>query len=145
LLIVDDRLLLEVLSGTQSPSLERFVLAAAAGELCTTGSWYWRLGRALSRPGRGALTRVFADLSEPEQARVRAALNDLPPGIGLLSLRTLVPIMRTLPGQLNLLTAEAIAAGLVLDATIAVTTPSELLATSAAEVGVDVETVELTA
>jgi diphthamide biosynthesis methyltransferase len=43
---------------------------------------------------------------------------------------------------LNLLTAEAIAAALVLDATITVTTHSALLATRAAQVGVHVDVVD---
>ncbi len=60
-------------------------------------------------------------------------------GIGLLSLRWLVPVMSALPGQLNLLTAEAVASAIVLDGTTAVTTESELLARAAEAAGVVVE------
>ena len=49
----------------------------------------------------------------------------------------------TLPGLLNLLTAEAVAAAVVLDAPIAVTTYSDLLNRTAAQVGVDVQIVAL--
>jgi hypothetical protein len=60
-----------------------------------------------------------------------------------LSLRRLVPVMAALRGQLNLLTAEAGAAAIVLDAPIAVTTGSDLLDRTAAQVGVTVQKVAL--
>jgi hypothetical protein len=43
--------------------------------------------------------------------------------------------MAALPGQLNLLTAEAVATAVVLDARIAVTTDSDLLDRTAAQGG----------
>ena len=68
------------------------------------------MARVLARPGRGALSRALASSSEDERRRVGHALDQLPAGIGLLSMRRLVPVMAALPGQLNLLTAEAVAA-----------------------------------
>ena len=68
---------------------------------------------------------------------------DLPAEIGLISLRRLVPVMRALPGQLNLLTAEAVAAALILGGSIVVRTESPLLAHAAATAGVTVEVVSL--
>jgi hypothetical protein len=71
------------------------------------------------------------------------ALDQLPAEIGLLSLRRLVPVMAALPGQLNLLTAEAVAAAVVLGARIAVSTASPLVTAAADSVGVSVDVVDL--
>ena len=53
----------------------------------------------------------------------------MPAEIGLVSLRRLVPVMTTLDSgrRLNLLTAEAVASALLLDADLAVTASSPLL------------------
>jgi hypothetical protein len=140
-LIVDDALLMAVLAGTVDDEVQD---AAANGEVFTTGTWYWRLGRALHDAGSaGALSRALADLTWAQQALVLASVEDLPPGIGLLSLRDLVPVMTGLAvgRRLNLLTAEAIAAALVLEATIVVTTESALLTESCARLGIDIRQV----
>ena len=70
-------------------------------------------------------------------------LDQLPAGIGLLSMRWLVPVMAALPGQLNLLTAEAVAAAVVLGARIAGSTASPHLAAAADSVDVIVDVVAL--
>jgi hypothetical protein len=59
-------------------------------------------------------------------------------------MRRLVPVMAALPGQLNLLTAEAVAAAVVLGARIAVSTASPLptAAPSSVDVIVDVDTLD---
>jgi hypothetical protein len=135
--VVDDGALLAVLARQASEDPQS---AAAAGDVFTTGSWYWRLSRALRDPAStGALNRAFRQLSVAQQARVAAALDELPSGIGLLSLRLLVPIMTSLDvgRPLNLLTSEAVAAALVLDATITVTTTSELMSQSCDRLGID--------
>jgi hypothetical protein len=142
-LIVDDALLLAILAEQEGASEALLITATEAGEVFTTGSWYWRLTRALAQPGRGALSRVLAASPEDEQRRVHNALDHLPAEIGLLSLRRLVPVMAALPGQLNLLTAEAVAAAVVLGARIAVSTASPLLASAASSVGVGIEIVDL--
>jgi hypothetical protein len=72
---------------------------------------------------------------------VLAVLTDLPSGIGLVDARTLVPVMAALPGQLNFLTAEAVAAAIIVDGKIAVTTQSMPLTDAAEAVGIDVEVV----
>ncbi len=77
-----------------------------------------------------------------ERERSRRSLEVLPAEIGLLSLRHLVPVMAALPGNLNLSSAEAVAAPRVLGATIWVTTRSPLLEETAAAVGVPVELAE---
>lgn len=143
MVIVDDALLLAILAEQESVSQALLITAAETGEVFTTGSWYWRLARALARPGQGALSRALVASSEDEQRRVHNALDQLPPEIGLLSIRRLVPVMAALPGQLNLLTAEAVAAAVVLGAKIAVSTPSPLLTAAAGSVGVGVDVVDL--
>lgn len=138
MLVVDDALLLAVLAGTAANDIQS---AARDGEVFTTGSWYWRLGRALhDGASTGALSRALIGLTSGQQARVLAAVEALPRAIGLLSLRDLVPVMATMEvgRRLNLLTAEAIAAALVLEATIVVTTDSALLTESCTRLGVDV-------
>ena len=134
MVVVDDTLLLAVLAGS-APR------AALVGDVSTTGSWYWRLTRAvLDDRSTGSLTRAFLRLPEEDQQRVREGLRSLPNEIGLLSFRRLVPIMAALEGvrRLNLLTAEAVAAALVLDADIAVTTRSPLLDGACERLGIQV-------
>ena len=96
----------------------------ASGEVFTTGSWYYRLGRAVSAgPGTGALSGRFQALDDSVRRRVLTSLEDLPDQIGLLSLRVVVPVMQalTVTRPLNFLNAEALRAALLLDASIAVT------------------------
>jgi len=134
--IVDDALLLAVLAGTAP---EEFAVALEEGEIATTGSWYWRIGRALrDTASTGSLSRALTELDPGRQAHVLAAIDDLPAAINLPSLRHLVPVMTALRvgRPLNLLTAEAIAAAIVLDASIAVTTRSALLTESCDRLGV---------
>lgn len=96
----------------------------ASGEVFTTGSWYYRLGRAVSAgTGTGALSGRFQALDDSVRRRVLTSLEDLPDQIGLLSLRVVVPVMQalTVTRPLNFLNAEALRAALLLDASIAVT------------------------
>ncbi len=143
MIVVDDALLLAILAEQRGAAEALLITAAEAGEVFTTGSWFWRLARVVARPGQGALSRALAASSEDEQRRVHDALDQLPAEIGLLSMRRLVPVMAALPGQLNLLTAEAVAAAVVLGARIAVSTESPLVTTAAASVGVSVDVVDL--
>ncbi len=117
--------------------------AGDRGELYTTGYWYWRLARAIAHPVGGALSGPFRNLTEGVQRMVAAAMADLPPSIGILNLRRLVPIMAALPGNLNVLTAEAIATAVAIDGTILVTTESEMLSRVAVAASVPVELVTL--
>lgn len=141
MIVVDDVILHAILSGQRNPLVEPYLEAVPRGEVFTTMSWFWRLSRALAHPAQGALSRAFARLSEEEQRRVRSSLSKLPETIGLVSSRIVVPMMAALPGQLNMLTAEAVAAALLLDAKIAVTTESPLLRVAADAAGVEVEIV----
>lgn len=143
MVIIDDALLLALLAEQEGVPEALLLTGVADGEVFTTGAWYWRLARVLARPGRGALSRALASSSEDDRGRVGHALDQLPAGIGLLSMRRLVPVMAVLPGQLNLLTAEAVAAAVVLGARIAVSTASPLLAAAASSVDVTVDVVAL--
>jgi len=142
-LVIDDALLLMVLAG--SPTFE-LAEAMRAGELFTTSSWYYRLGRAAhDRSFLGALSRATEALPAERQAGVATALDALPDEIGLPDMRELVPVMRRLEaGRLvNFLTAEAVALGLVLGGGLRVTTRSPLLEGACRALGIDVVVVEL--
>lgn len=127
MLIVDDRLLLNALSGRMSGPLRD---ALDTGQMFTTGAWYYRLSRAVLRSEvAGKLSSAFASLEDDERETASRGLNELPEQIGLLSLRKLVPVMSLLDiGQpLNQLSAEALAACVVLEASLVVTTDSPML------------------
>lgn len=141
MIVIDDRLLLGVVAESTSPIVRPYLDAHEQGQLFTTGSWYWRLARALGDPGQGALSRTWMGMEETEQRRASVAMDRLPPRLGLLSLRRLVPVMAALPGHWNLLTAEAVATAIVVEGTISVTTHSELLARAAAIAGIEVDVV----
>ena len=137
MLVIDDALLLAVLAETASDDLQT---AVNSGELFSTGSWYWRLSRALhDRASTGVLTRALDDLTREQQVRVIASVEHLPDEVGLLGFRELVPVMTAVDTnrRLNLLTAEAVAVAVVLDATIVVTTESALLNETCTRLGVD--------
>lgn len=137
--LVDDRLLLDLLSDTADAELSA---ALAKGEVFTTGSWYYRLARAVSAgSGSGSLSGAFQALSESERQRILVGLDELPEEIGLLSLRVVVPVIQALPvsGRLNFLSAEAVGAAVLLGATITVTVDTPLLRQTATEVAVPFE------
>lgn len=90
--VVDDQLLLDVLSGQATPSLHTSV---AAGEVFTTASWYYRLGRAVAAgSGSGSLSGRFEALDESSRDMVRTGLEVLPEEVALVSLRIVVPVIR---------------------------------------------------
>ena len=110
-LILDDRLLIEDLS----------VGLDEDGDRCTTTYWYYRACRAAVVGAGGHLSDPFASLHEPRQSsaiRSRLALRE---DVGLPDPRSTVPVMAELSERhprLNLLNLEAVAAGLVLNATV---------------------------
>jgi hypothetical protein len=136
LIVIDDQLLLAVLSDTAPDDM---TAAVANGEVFTTGTWYYRLGRAVTAgTGTGALSGRFQALDDSVRHRVLASLEDLPDQIGLLSLRVVVPVMQALAvtRPLNFLNAEALGAALLLDASIAVTVDAPLLRAGASDLSV---------
>lgn len=118
--IVDDRILSGLLRGESPPRPEEPVY--------TTGCWYVRLCQAaLSSPVSGALSGPFTEMPPRLLPGALQALLELPDEIGLMSLRTLAPLigrLRTRHHRLNLLSVEALAAALYLDADVYLLTPS---------------------
>jgi hypothetical protein len=143
LIVIDDRLLLDVIVESATPALEPYLRAVERRELYTTGYWYWRLARAIAHPIGGSLSGPFTGMAEDDRRRVLGAMASLPDSIGVLNLRRLVPVMAALPGQVNILTAEAVATAIVLDASVAVVATSAMLDRAAAAAGVPVQVVRL--
>ncbi len=138
MIVVDDRLLLGILAGQESEPL----LAARAGGVATTMSWFYRLSRAIAAGrGTGALSRAFGVLTTAQQAAVVSLVNELPDEIVTLDPRTIVPVMSAVStiAPANLLTTEAVATALVLDADIAVSVASDLLDRTCRTAGVTVK------
>jgi|SRR5882757_7323691 len=123
-LLVDDQVLAAHLRNR--PVLPR---AAAGEDLFTTGLWYVRLCLAVSRRvGGGRLSGPFAVLPEAQRQSAISAVLTLPPEIGLLSLRELGPRIGQLSQQhepMNILTREALAAAVALDATVVLAAGNE--------------------
>ncbi len=136
MIVIDDQLLLALLSDTAPDDM---TAAVTNGEVFTTGSWYYRLGRAVTAgTGTGALSGRFQALDDSVRQHVLASLEDLPDQIGLLSLRVVVPVMQALAvtRPVNFLNAEALGAALLLDASIAVTVDAPLLRAGASDLSV---------
>ena len=118
--LVDDRVLAGVLQGGAPLDPGQPVY--------TTGCWYVRLCQAaLSSTVSGTLSGSFAELPPKLIPRALHSLLELPDEIGLVSLRTLAPLigwLRSRHRQLNLLSVEALAAALHLNADVYLLTPS---------------------
>ena len=118
--LVDDRVLSTLLQGGAPPQPEQPVY--------TTGCWYVRLCQAaLSSTVSGTLSSSFAELPPKLVPRALHSLLELPEEIGLVSLRTLAPLigrLRSRHRQLNLLSIEALAAALHLNAQVYLLTPT---------------------
>jgi|HubBroStandDraft_1064217.scaffolds.fasta_scaffold85491_1 hypothetical protein len=122
--VVDDLTLLAILSDEAEPAL---LTAVEAGEVWTTGTWYYRLHRAINDPkSTGIFSRIAAELSSERRSELIDALNDPPAEITIPGPRLVVPIMGALrlDPRPNLLTAEAIAVGLLSGGTIRVANES---------------------
>lgn len=113
-LLIDDQLLAAHLRGLP-------VLGARDRPVFTTGYWYVRLCLALGRRTAGRLSGPFLGLPPDRRRRAMAAVLDLPQEIGLLSLRELGPTISELAQHhrpMNVLTREALAAAVVLEADV---------------------------
>jgi hypothetical protein len=135
--VIDDRLLLDVLAG-QAPG--ELTAELGGGGVFVTSAWYYRLGRAVfGGSDSGALSGRLASLDRGVAERVRSELVELPPNLGLLHPRVVVPVMFTLRvrRQLNVLAAEALAVALLLPARLLVTTDAPLLRSAAEETGIE--------
>ena len=103
-------------------------------ELCTTGYWYVRLCQAVlgAAERTGVLSGPFAELAPELRDRALESLIELPPAIGLISLRELAPRIGMLRQRhdLNILGMEALAAAQQLQATVMLSAPSPRLQAS---------------
>jgi len=139
--VVDDATLLAILTRRASEAL---VAAAEAGEVLTTGCWYYRLHRALHDPmSAGSLSTMVANLPAAAKDTLLVTLDDLPPEIVVPGPRLLVPLMGALRlhRPVNHLTAEALATALVSGARVRVTTEAPLLRDACAELGIHLDVV----
>lgn len=125
-LLVDDQLLSRVLRRDALPDRLDWTQP-----IFTTGYWYVRLCQAVlgaaTRPG--VLPTPFMALTDARRDQALATLTELPDEIGLLSLRTLGPTIGRLrlDHQLNILSLEALAAAIHLQATVVLSTRSPRL------------------
>ena len=121
--LVDDRLLVDLLAGADPPQPSEAVW--------TTGYWYVRFCRAVlgSTGPAGVLSTSFAALPEALHTQALQALLALPDEIGLLSLRTLGPLIGRLNRRrrLNALSIEALAAAVHLRADVYLSAPAPRL------------------
>jgi len=125
-LLVDDQLLSVVLRGEELPAP-----LGPDPTIATTGYWYVRLCQAVLGvvDRTGTISGPFIALPSARREQALAAVLELPDEIGLVSLRQLGPVIGRLRArrQLNVLSAEALAAAVYLNATVALSTRSPRL------------------
>jgi len=141
-LVLDDHHLFVALSGNAPPDVLR---ALVRSEVFTTASWYCRLARAANDSTfAGALSRRIESLESEGQDLIMNRLGQLPAEIGLLSSRTLVPVMAKLPTvpRLNHLAAEAIASAILVDGGLRVVAASTVLIDACNRLDVDLVVVD---
>jgi hypothetical protein len=134
--VVDDATLLAILTRRAAVNL---LAAADAGEVLSTGSWYYRLHRALHDPASaGSLSTMVANLSPAATDALLATLDDLPPEIVVPGPRLRVSVMGALRlrRRVNHLTAEALAAAMISGASIRVTAEAPLLRDACIQLGI---------
>lgn len=137
MIVVDDHHLFAVLARQAAPEL---VAAADASQVFTTASWYYRLARAVHDPDFvGALSRRVESLDSDAREPVLRQIDELPPAIGLISPRLLVPVMAQIagPDRLNHLAAEALGVALLVDGSLGVVASSPHLARACERLGVE--------
>ncbi len=121
--LVDDQVLASLLRGD--------ILPNSASSVFTTGCWYVRLCRAVMNASEreGVLSGPFAAQPQTIRRRSVSRLLELPDDIGLISLRTLGPLMGELRQRhrLNLLSSEAVAAAVHLQADVVLASNSPQL------------------
>jgi len=112
--LIDDQLLSSLLRGGELP--------VQAGPVFTTGCWYVRLCQAVMKASQrtGVLSEPFSSQPPPLRQQAVSRLLELPQHIGLVSLRTLAPLIGDLRQRhrLNLLSVEALAAAVHLGADV---------------------------
>lgn len=123
-LLIDDQCLGRYLRGDAIPEF-------AGHTLFTTGHWYLRLCQAYFRStSTGMLSRPFEELEPDARQAAERRLLSLPRNIGLLSMRSLAPLMAQLLVEyphMNVLSREVLASAIDLDAKVVVTARSPVL------------------
>lgn len=121
--LLDDQLLSEVLRGIAPPRRR--------ADVYTTGYWYVRLCQAVLRYSghRGVLSAPFVLLPPDHRERATRALMELPDDVGLVSLRSLAPLIGQLRRNhdMNILGMEVLAASIHLQADVYLSAPSPRL------------------
>ena len=79
MIVVDDALLLAILAEQQGVAEAFLITAAEAGEVFTTGSWFWRLARVVARPGQGALSVLWRQVLRTSSAGCITPWTSCPP------------------------------------------------------------------
>lgn len=124
--LVDDQVLASLLRGDMPPK--------SADSVFTTGCWYVRLCQAVMNASErgGVLSGPFAAQPQTIRSRSVSRLMELPDDVGLISLRTLGPLMGELRQRhrLNLLSSEALAAAVHLRADVVLASNSPQLETA---------------
>lgn len=123
-IVLDDHLLREVLMEREPSWIRRL---RRGGQLSTTGSWYYRICRALHDPDlAGSLTGPIAALPPDLRGGVIERVATLPVSIQLVSMRDLAWSASDLGRQygLNLLAAEALGAAVLSGSAIATAAPN---------------------
>lgn len=136
-LIVDDHLLTLAIARVAP---DEVLTAMNNGELFTTGSWYYRLGRAMKVPtftGRCLVDSKHCHLLTKTSSSEQSMNSE---DVGLISLRHVIPVMSELDAsehRLNVLTAEAVAAALLTHARVLVLIDTPLLAKACETLGIE--------
>lgn len=140
--VIDDRLLLDVLAGDVRPEIGAEM---RSGGVYTTSCWYYRLGRAVFSSGEGALSRRLEALGGVPRRSITDAVTELPDVIGILSPRVTVPVMLALRvrRQVNMLSAEALAVALLVSGSILVTIETPLVRSGAEDLGLAYQLLQL--
>lgn len=141
MIVVDDHHLFALLARQAGADLEAEI---EASRVFTTSSWYYRLARA-AHDGSfvGALSRRIEALDIEARETVLSQIDELPPAIGLVSARVLVPVMAKLTGtvHLNHLAAEALGTAVIVDGSVRVVASSPQLAAACERLGVELAVV----
>jgi hypothetical protein len=135
--VVDDATLLTILAREAGQEL---LSLADEGEVLTTGSWYYRLHRAMHDPAStGALTRMASALPAAGRSFLWSTIDDPPQEIVIPGPRLVVPVMGSLrlTQRVNHLTAEALAVALVAGAAIRVSVEAPMLDQACRELGIE--------
>lgn len=135
-LVIDDRLLIDVLADNHDGWLRREIQHSA---VYTTGAWYYRVASAAHHgSGTGSLSGRLGRLDPEQEQATLARIDQLPDWIGLIGPRLLIPVMAALDTRRrpNVLTAEALALAVVTDSSIVVTVDAPLLRQCSQDLGI---------